>query len=815
MEDALLGEILSRAGGSELDDAAQLLVLAACEGDDQLTSVLGGNALPQPDVSVPEPGDPPGAYLASLAVEGFRGVGTRTALSFSGGPGLTLIVGRNGSGKSSFAEALEVLLTGDNRRWADRSKVWREGWQNLHHTEATSVEARFFVEGEGETTVTRSWAHDVEITEGSASAQVHGKPRGRLANLLWDEPLVSYRPFLSYNELGSMLDEGPSKLYDALASILGLEELVEAEQRLGAERKAREKAMKSAKDATRDLRASLEGNDDERAAICLGAIATQPWDLEAIESAVVGGNDEGSENELDLLRMLSTLRAPVPLDEALALVDRLRGASRGVESVAASASARALSTAHLLRQALAFHDEHDGVDCPVCGTPGVLTGLWQQQSLVKAHELEAAARDASEVESAAKVARADAIQALAPPPDYLARAVEVGIDSATTLARWTAWSDGADELTLEGLATRIEDDLALFLESVEQLRGEARAESDRREDAWRPVAEELAAWCGQARVALTGAEQLDTIGSAEGWLRGVTDELRAARFAPIAAQAKGIWDTLRMQSSVELANVKLEGTATRRRVELQVNVDGTEGAALGVMSQGELHSLALSLFFPRATRPESPFRFVVIDDPVQSMDPARVDGLARVLEDVAKTRQVLVFTHDDRLPQSVRQLGIEASILEVTRRPSSVVEVRPSLDPVRRHLEDAFALASTDSLPPETGRRVVPGFCRLAVEAAFTNAYLRKHLRAGDEHAAIEESLAGADRLTKLAALAMFDDAGKGGDVLSTLNRRLGTYAATAYKACNTGTHHGYDGDLLSLCRDVERLSQQVLEVFT
>ena len=61
-------------------------------------------------------------------------------------------------------------------------------------------------------------------------------------------------------------------------------------------------------------------------------------------------------------------------------------------------------------------------------------------------------------------------------------------------------------------------------------------------------------------------------------------------------------------------------------------MDGVEGAALGVMSQGELHALALSLFIPRATLPESPFRFIVIDDPVQSMDPARVDGLARVLE---------------------------------------------------------------------------------------------------------------------------------------------------------------------------------------
>ncbi|MDQ4145717.1 MAG: AAA family ATPase, partial [Actinomycetota bacterium] len=99
------------------------------------------------------------------------------------------------------------------------------------------------------------------------------------------------------------------------------------------------------------------------------------------------------------------------------------------------------------------------------------------------------------------------------------------------------------------------------------------------------------------------------------------------------------------------------------------------------MSQGELHALALSLFLPRATLEDSAFRFVLLDDPVQSMDPARVDGLARVLEEAAIDRQVVVFTHDDRLAESVRRLGVPARVLEVTRAPGSAVEVLPRLDP--------------------------------------------------------------------------------------------------------------------------------------
>ena len=99
------------------------------------------------------------------------------------------------------------------------------------------------------------------------------------------------------------------------------------------------------------------------------------------------------------------------------------------------------------------------------------------------------------------------------------------------------------------------------------------------------------------------------------------------------------------------------------------------------MSQGEIHALALSLFLPRMLLPESPFGFVVIDDPVQAMDPGKVDGLARVLDMVARTRQVVVFTHDERLPESIRRLQIQADVLEVTRRAQSVVECRKTRDP--------------------------------------------------------------------------------------------------------------------------------------
>src|SRR5438034_10755717 len=97
------------------------------------------------------------AYISSLTVQGFRGIGPKQALRFSPGPGLTIVVGRNGSGKSSFAEALEVLFTGDSKRWSDRSKIWKEGWRNLHHPKTASIDADLLLEGQGPMKVTASW----------------------------------------------------------------------------------------------------------------------------------------------------------------------------------------------------------------------------------------------------------------------------------------------------------------------------------------------------------------------------------------------------------------------------------------------------------------------------------------------------------------------------------------------------------------------------------------------------------------------------------------------------------------------------------
>jgi len=275
------------------EDAWPPLVLAAFESPEALADLLDQEAAAEPRTPEPSriPGPAPVAYLRSIAVEGFRGVGPRSTLELKPGPGLTLVVGRNGSGKSSFAEGLELLLTGDNKRWEGRATVWREGWRNLHH-EPARLEAELSLEGEPcPCKVWRHWGEGQDLEDATAEAQVQGKAKGTLDALGWEEPLQTHRPFLSYNELGSMLDEGPSKLHDALHRILGLDAIAEAQKTFKDARSAREKALNEAKAQKEILQQEAQGLDDERARRVAEALEVKDWDLETIQATLSGESD--------------------------------------------------------------------------------------------------------------------------------------------------------------------------------------------------------------------------------------------------------------------------------------------------------------------------------------------------------------------------------------------------------------------------------------------------------------------------------------------------------------------------------------------
>lgn len=811
VEDGLSYELLERLIATGASDRVTDLVLAACLGDAELATALEGDAIaPQrPEHPVAADRRPLGAFVRSVRVEGFRGIGPPAVLDLHPSVGLTVVTGRNGSGKSSFAEALEVLLTGTaDRLRDDQPSALRDGWRNLHSPEPCSVRAELVIEGLGGTTVVeRTWPAGVALGDGATAVRFPGERTGPFEQLGWRQDLVAYRPFLAHGELEAMFGK-PSALYDRLSEVLGLDDLTDAHKRLTAARRAVDDVVTTAgKDAKR-LVGVLAGVDDERARTCMGAMKGTAWDVATVRDLATGGSatDDGASGAL---AALAALTLPDP-ERVSAAVDELRHAAGQWRAVLATDAERSRQLARLLRLALTHEQQHEGGVCPVCGT-GLLDDTWRTMTQDAVARLDTEAADAERAHTAAARARANATALASEPPSALQRAETISIDVTDLSEAWQVWGSpptGAAPGELDLLAEHLLANVDALVEAGRRVVEAARSQLAERELVWRPIATELSAWVVKAEPALAAAQTLKELKTAEAWMKEAMGALRNQRLAPIAARAQEVWEQLRHESSVTLEGIELTGTANRRGVDLNVTVDGVEGAALGVMSQGEINALALSVFLPRATLPASPFRFLVIDDPVQAMDPAKVDGLARVLAQVAADRQVIVFTHDDRLPASIRRLRLKARLVEVRRSSGSSVEVRETGGPTTQSLADAGALAADERTPLSVKRRVVPVLCRGALEAALIDRYRARRLAAGARHAEVDVALGDVTTLTQLAALSLFDDAGRGGDVLPKM-RAMHPRFADAYQAVNKGAHGPYNGNLGLLVGDVKALVQR------
>ena len=315
--------------------------------------------------------EPPGAYLHAITVEGFRGIGPAATLTLTPGPGLTLVVGRNGSGKSSFAEGLEVLLTGGNKRWDGRSAVWKEGWRCLHRPHPCVVRAEFAVEALGTVTVERRWDDGAALEGSTAWFQPKGGARQPYAQLGWDVAIKSYRPLLPYAELGAVFDK-PSEIHDALVDVLGLGEFDAIQKTLQAARKAREAVVDVAADRLKGILPRLQAlagsSGDQRAVAAFAALKGRKPDLDALQRLLDDSGAQAVDEGVATLR-LATMHAQAPSrEEVTTAASELREAAAEVEQSRGTDAGRARALAQLLDHALRYHAAHDRPDEAGSGT---------------------------------------------------------------------------------------------------------------------------------------------------------------------------------------------------------------------------------------------------------------------------------------------------------------------------------------------------------------------------------------------------------------------------------------------------------------
>lgn len=781
---------------AKLADDAKLLILAALEGKTALADMAGYT--PQAATAASEEADPVGAFLKQIKVRGFRGIGPESQLDLDPFPSLTVISGRNGSGKSSFAEALEVALTGTTYRWHARASQWKERWRNLHDGDPTRIDVTLAEEGVGPTRLSVEWPTGAELDGMTTSLQRQGdKKQAGVEGLGWAGPLETYRPMLTYEELGALLSAEPKVLYDAISTVLGLEQLADAVKALDEHRKISTAPESALRNDKRAIGQSLDTLEDERASQASVLLAAKVLDAGELRRLATGTTPDTGAGA----RLRALLPLTLPSEEACqSAASELNAAVWHLADVGNRVGGALQRRSHLISAAIVVHEHEGDQACPVCAG-GTLDSA--RISALRA-ELQEDNERLSELQMARTrhAAALDAARALiAPAPAPLVADLPASVSglAQSSAAAWAAWANApADPLALSEHLTK---EAAPARAALDALQLAAEASVNDLDEAWSTIAGRLAAYADAADAWENKKPAATAAAAAHKWLKQNEIVLKNERVKPIAEEAKRIWAGLRQDSNVEIAGLTLESSNTRRHVVISAEVDGEDAGALAVMSQGELHSLALALFLPRATMTESPFRFVVLDDPVQAMDPAKVDGLVKVLLEIAKTRQVVVFSHDDRLASAVRRApkGVPIKILEVVREANSKVTPVVTFSPAERFMKDAFGLVKDTGLPDETRRRVLPGLLRMALEAQARESFFARELSRGSTHELVEKAWEDAQKTRDRLALAI-DKPTKIDAWLDKAN-----YRKWALRKANSIHFKLEHGDPIDACRDVEK----------
>ena len=645
------------------------------------------------------------AYIKQIAVEGFRGIGPRSELSLTPGPGLTIVYGVNGSGKSTFVDALEVLFDGRSYRFEGRGPEWQQAWFNAHTPDGGLIDIEFaLVPPTPEPTILRRrWTRE-RFNESRGDERFDVTPTDELKRLGWTSAVHEFRPILGRAEFGPLFDEDES-----LQS--GEESLV------------------------------------DRSTPLASRIRTRSGDADPMAARI--------DTALEKWR-----QAYHPLERELKAWGAVH---QGV--MPRYATRRSAPSTRPLRLATGVGEEQRDLPPPKYWDWPAMLELIEQPN--------ASYRQQRRL------------------PHLITRL----ITKIKSLRRGTADTRKLSSGTLPELALAYREHMSPD-DSLrwQELRG-SRVES---------------------RTRVYGEMLVDAIHQA-----GLNE---------FSKNVRTFWEALRYKrplqvDSVALSQVYFGGTGGRAiRTALNLQIDGKHDVERGVLSEGEMHSLALSVFLPTLMRPESPFKFAVIDDPGQTLDEDAIDGLIDSLEEAAESLQVVVFTHDKRLLNTAEQAGVEHTHVNLIRGAHSHVHCRVVSDPVSHHIELARAeferfVADSDA----SRRRRITTQCRIAIEAACARVVQRRMIEASGRPDKIPDQISrafgGRNKTTRAwLSVAIFNDASCQNEVKKYVaeNAQWGPVVDEVVRALNRYAHssdpqnlpEGYRDDLSRLIDDAESVTK-------
>jgi energy-coupling factor transporter ATP-binding protein EcfA2 len=650
-----------------------------------------------------------------VEIEAFRGFNERQRIDLDGSA--IVVLGPNGTGKTSMFDAMQWLLLGSLER-LERFRVHKNDEHIVNRyrgSDPAVVEAELDIRGK-RVTLRRQGRHNEGLLEWhDDSESVHGQEaENRLAQALSSRPGQDVRQFLMSSALlqqdvvREVLEDKPSERYQHLAALLGLDQLgvFEAEVKRRADRmseagKAARTALQAAQDQVEALRAritGLEANmrmaEDVRAASSginarlkrlAHVVRLEPMPGTSAEAAIAQNSAEivGSQlaalanRKRDLDQQKQSLDVPERAD-----LDRLAGAVLASEKSVAIAEEAANEAQHKLSLATERASQMTalaldaikllGPTCPVCGQEieehDVEHRLRERIESSESDELSRAVDEAEQARRRRDAARAELThrqRELAPMSAAQQRADALAMEE-TEWARQAATFElpEGSSLQLVELHAIHSGDIAAFDRTVEALRLVWTATGDlvaalrsdgvdvqltTRRAELRRGEETVAALSEAARLASKQEEDSKLLDRAA--TRAVTG-VTQRRFKRLQPTVQDIYWRLDPHPSFTTFDFELDVYRARGIATPVVrDVDGSAaGDPLLLFSSSQANVVALSYFLALgwAAGPDS-IPFVLLDDPLQSMDDVNALGFADLCRHIRRQRQLVVSTHEHRL----------------------------------------------------------------------------------------------------------------------------------------------------------------------
>lgn len=651
--------------------------------------------------------------IRGMRVEAFRGF--RDAQEFDLNASAVIVTGPNGTGKTSFFDAIQWCLVGSIERLEDlRARRNVEHIVNQYRlSDRASVELDLVVHGRS-FTIRRTGDHrgsTLEFREeGSASRfgdeaeeslQEAVAPNGQLTVAA----ALSTSGLMQQDVMRAVLEAKPADRYRHLSNVLGLSQLEQFEQDVrDAARDAKTRAdasqqecetVKNNLDARRTqieveeqkllARPQLDTLREELFKFARAAPAGLTLNLSlddlastaplGLLSSLESASDLIDEFERTRIRVRSFDRVDESVDWHTALgtaSDRLNAATANVselsQALQEAENRNALaekSSAEMARLAAAAIPLLAHV-CPVCGQDidadhvrrelVALTG--ETESVIRARndvdDAKEAVQEAEQTESLSAIALKE-LRARQRDWDGYRRAADeynAAIAEMAEAGPFIVFADANDEAFESGVS-----DVHEYLRSMRRRLGEYVDAIDRATD--RTAIERAQSEVRQLTEALAARiERADTDSNRASELKSLEDaalnarvEVTESRFRAVQPLVSDIYSRLDPHPAFKAIEFELD-TYYRRGTTTPIVRDPVAGVTadpLMIFSTSQANIAALSYFLAMGwSAGDAALPFVLLDDPIQSMDDVNVLGFADLCRHLRQDRQLIISTHERR-----------------------------------------------------------------------------------------------------------------------------------------------------------------------